>query len=66
LAFAGPIATHWLMLGKLVYLSTPKFDVFQIKTIFGALPKEKQTLMFSATMTDTLEKVKLVASKKVC
>lgn len=37
----------------------------QIKTIFNALPKQKQILLFSATMTDTLDKVKLVASSKV-
>ncbi|XP_076282768.1 putative ATP-dependent RNA helicase Dbp45A [Lasioglossum baleicum] len=37
----------------------------QIKTIFNALPKQKQILLFSATMTDTLDKVKHVASSKV-
>ncbi|XP_017879245.1 probable ATP-dependent RNA helicase DDX49 [Ceratina calcarata] len=35
----------------------------QIKTIFSALPKKKQTLLFSATMTDTLDKVKHMSSK---
>lgn len=37
----------------------------QLKTIFEALPKQKQTLLFSATMTDTLNKVKHITSKKV-
>lgn len=37
----------------------------QIKTIFQALPKKRQSLLFSATITDTLEKVKQVASNKV-
>lgn len=37
----------------------------QIKTIFDALPKERQTLLFSATMTDTLEKVKMITKKNV-
>lgn len=36
----------------------------QLKTIFGALPKQKQMLLFSATMTDTLDKVKQIASSK--
>ncbi|XP_031839902.1 putative ATP-dependent RNA helicase Dbp45A isoform X2 [Nomia melanderi] len=37
----------------------------QLKTIFNVLPKQKQILMFSATMTDTLDKVKHIASNKV-
>ncbi|XP_039295329.1 probable ATP-dependent RNA helicase DDX49 isoform X5 [Nilaparvata lugens] len=37
----------------------------QIKTIFSALPHNKQTLLFSATITDTLEKVKQVAKNEV-
>lgn len=37
----------------------------QLKTIFEALPKRKQMLLFSATMTDTLDKVKHIASSKV-
>ncbi|XP_060817748.1 probable ATP-dependent RNA helicase DDX49 [Bombus pascuorum] len=36
----------------------------QLKTIFEALPKRKQMLLFSATMTDTLDKVKHIASSK--
>ncbi|CAK9819723.1 Probable ATP-dependent RNA helicase DDX49 [Anthophora plagiata] len=37
----------------------------QLKTIFDALPKEKQMLLFSATVTDTLDKIKNIASSKV-
>ncbi|EFA02088.1 probable ATP-dependent RNA helicase DDX49 [Tribolium castaneum] len=37
----------------------------QIKTIFQALPKERQNLFFSATITDTLEKLKDVTGKDV-
>jgi len=41
-----------------------KFDK-QITTIFNALPKDRQTLLFSATMTETLEKVKMITKKNV-
>ncbi|XP_057317806.1 probable ATP-dependent RNA helicase DDX49 [Microplitis mediator] len=37
----------------------------QIKTIFSALPKQRQSLLFSATMTDALEQVKKVARNNV-
>ncbi|CAL7937083.1 unnamed protein product [Xylocopa violacea] len=37
----------------------------QLKIIFNALPKEKQMLLFSATMTDTIDKVKHITSSKV-
>lgn len=37
----------------------------EIQGIFSSLPKNKQILMFSATMTDTLDKVKAVARKEV-
>lgn len=37
----------------------------QIKTIFQALPKDRQNLFFSATITDTLEKLKSVTGKDV-
>jgi ATP-dependent RNA helicase DDX49/DBP8 len=36
-----------------------------LKIIFDALPKKRQNLLFSATITDALEKVKEVASNKV-
>ncbi|CAK9825818.1 Probable ATP-dependent RNA helicase DDX49 [Anthophora retusa] len=37
----------------------------QLKIIFDTLPKEKQMLLFSATVTDTLDKIKSIASSKV-
>lgn len=37
----------------------------QLQTIFTALPKEKQILMFSATLTDSIEQVKQITSKEV-
>lgn len=37
----------------------------QLKKIFAAVPKQKQVLLFSATMTDALDKVKQIASSKV-
>ena len=33
---------------------------FQLQTIFTALPVKKQTLLFSATITETLQKLKEV------
>ena len=36
----------------------------QLKTIFGALPAKRQTLLFSATMTDTLKELQTVAMNK--
>lgn len=37
----------------------------QLRTIFSALPKQKQILLFSATMTDSIEQVKSITSKEV-
>lgn len=37
----------------------------EVQGIFSNLPQNKQILMFSATMTDTLDKVKAVARKEV-
>ncbi|XP_051166370.1 probable ATP-dependent RNA helicase DDX49 isoform X2 [Leptopilina boulardi] len=37
----------------------------QLQTIFNALPKKRQNLLFSATMTDTLEKVKQMTANDV-
>lgn len=37
----------------------------QIKTIFKALPKKKQSLFFSATITDTLEKLKTLTGNEM-
>lgn len=37
----------------------------QIKTIFDNLPKTRQNLFFSATITDTLEKLKGITKKEL-
>lgn len=37
----------------------------QLTKIFAAIAKQKQVLLFSATMTDALDKVKSIASDKV-
>ena len=37
----------------------------QLQTIFQALPEKRQTLLFSATITDTLNKLKEVALNNV-
>ncbi|CAB3383731.1 Hypothetical predicted protein [Cloeon dipterum] len=37
----------------------------QLKRIFEALPEQRQNLLFSATMTDTLDKVRKVAKKEM-
>lgn len=37
----------------------------QLKTIFKILPRKKQSLFFSATITDTLEKLKTVTGNEV-
>lgn len=37
----------------------------QLQTIFKTLPKKKQSLFFSATITDTLEKLKEVTGNEV-
>jgi len=36
----------------------------QLETIFKVLPKNRQTLLFSATMTKTLESLQEVAMKR--
>jgi len=36
----------------------------QLETIFKALPKKRQTLLFSATMTDTLRELEQIAMNK--
>jgi ATP-dependent RNA helicase DDX49/DBP8 len=54
----------FLVLDEADRLLSGSFDE-QLKNIFAALPKQKQVLLFSATMTDALDKVKQVASNKV-
>ncbi|KAF5286767.1 hypothetical protein FQA39_LY04190 [Lamprigera yunnana] len=48
---------RFLVLDEADRLLSGQFDD-QIKTIFKSLPKTKQTLFFSATITETLEKLK--------
>lgn len=54
----------FLVLDEADQLLGGRFDE-QISTIFRALPKKKQSLLFSATITDTLDKVKKVATNRV-
>lgn len=53
----------FLVLDEADRLLGGKFDE-QLKTVFSALPKEKQMLMFSATMNDTLQKVQSLTKNK--
>lgn len=55
---------QFLVLDEADRLLSGPFDD-QLKIIFNALPKQKQVLFFSATMTDALEKVKEMTSNKV-
>ncbi|XP_028155712.1 probable ATP-dependent RNA helicase DDX49 isoform X1 [Diabrotica virgifera virgifera] len=52
----------FLVLDEADRLLSGQFDE-QIKTIFKELPKSRQNLFFSATITDTLEKLKEVSNK---
>ncbi|XP_046626525.1 probable ATP-dependent RNA helicase DDX49 [Neodiprion virginianus] len=54
----------FLVLDEADRLLSGQFDE-QIKTIFQALPKQKQSLLFSATITDALDQVQKVSSNKV-
>ncbi len=36
----------------------------QLKTIFSVLPKQRQTLLFSATITDTIKQVQSISERK--
>ncbi|KAJ8939756.1 hypothetical protein NQ318_004169 [Aromia moschata] len=54
----------FLVLDEADRLLSGHFDE-QIKTIFSNLPKLRQNLFFSATITDTLQKLKEVTSKEV-
>ncbi|KAL1129952.1 hypothetical protein AAG570_012896 [Ranatra chinensis] len=55
---------NFLVLDEADKLLEGSFDD-DIKVIFDALPKKKQVLLFSATITDTLEKVKKVTGTDV-
>ncbi|XP_018322404.1 probable ATP-dependent RNA helicase DDX49 [Agrilus planipennis] len=54
----------FLVLDEADRLLSGQFDE-QIKTIFKVLPKKKQSLFFSATITDALEKLKEVTGNEV-
>uniref|UniRef100_A0A1B6L5D5 RNA helicase n=1 Tax=Graphocephala atropunctata TaxID=36148 RepID=A0A1B6L5D5_9HEMI len=54
----------FLVLDEADRLLSGAFDE-QLETIFGILPKQKQTLLFSATMTEALDTVKQVATNQV-
>lgn len=54
----------FLVLDEADRLLSGQFDK-QIKVIFDNLPKIRQNLFFSATITDTLEKLKEVTGKEV-
>lgn len=54
----------FLVLDEADRLLNGQFDQ-QIKVIFNNLPKTRQNLFFSATITDTLEKLKEVTGKEV-
>lgn len=54
----------FLVLDEADRLLSGAFDE-QLKGIFGALPKDKQTLLFSATMTEALDTVKQIATNQV-
>ncbi|XP_044252400.1 probable ATP-dependent RNA helicase DDX49 [Tribolium madens] len=55
---------RFLVLDEADRLLGGSFDE-QIKTIFQNLPKKRQNLFFSATITDTLEKLKCVTGSEV-
>nr|CAI5868328.1 unnamed protein product [Callosobruchus analis] len=53
---------QFLVLDEADRLLSGQFDK-QIKTIFHALPKKRQNLFFSATITDALEKLKVTKTE---
>ncbi|XP_054263607.1 probable ATP-dependent RNA helicase DDX49 isoform X2 [Macrosteles quadrilineatus] len=54
----------FLVLDEADRLLNGAFDE-QLQTIFSCLPKQRQTLLFSATMTEALDTVKQVATNQV-
>lgn len=54
----------FLVLDEADRLMDGRFDE-QIQTIWSSLPDRRQTLLFSATITDRLQKMKDLASSKV-
>ena len=49
---------------KIYYASSSSISPFQLQTIFESIPEKRQTLLFSATLSDSLDKVKAVADEK--
>lgn len=54
----------FLVLDEADRLLEGRFD-HQLQTIFESIPEKRQTLLFSATLSDSLDKVKAVADEKV-
>ncbi|KAJ1526016.1 hypothetical protein ONE63_009190 [Megalurothrips usitatus] len=54
----------FLVLDEADRLLDGRFDE-QLQTIFQALPTKRQTLLFSATLSDSLDRVKAIADNKV-
>lgn len=62
---------HEVPIGQIKFLVLDEADRLldgqygdQLKTIFSALPKQRQTLLFSATITDALTELQQLAMKK--
>ncbi|XP_063692517.1 probable ATP-dependent RNA helicase DDX49 [Bolinopsis microptera] len=74
IATPGRLADHinsgdGLKLGKVKFLVLDEADRLlepcfesDLGTIFGSLPKKRQTLLFSATLTDTIEQLKSMSA----
>ncbi|KAE8748997.1 hypothetical protein FOCC_FOCC004164 [Frankliniella occidentalis] len=54
----------YLVLDEADRLLEGRFD-HQLKTVFECIPEKRQTLLFSATLSDSLDKVKSIADEKV-
>lgn len=54
---------RFLVLDEADRLLEPSFES-DLEAIFSALPAKRQTLLFSATLTDSLERLKELASEK--
>ncbi|KAK3927747.1 putative ATP-dependent RNA helicase DDX49 [Frankliniella fusca] len=54
----------YLVLDEADRLLEGRFD-HQLKTIFECIPEKRQTLLFSATLSDSLDRVKAIADEKV-
>jgi ATP-dependent RNA helicase DDX49/DBP8 len=76
IATPGRLAVH-IESGTEFYLNKIKFLVLdeadrllednfgkQLQTIFSVLPKQRQTLLFSATITDTIKQVQSISERK--